>query len=177
MFKGARRLCWFAVLALALSTPLVAQSYKYFRLGAAEDARTTPVAGFALMGGGKDLDAAFKWLCERASEATSSFSGTTGMTTTIRTSKGLCKANSVSTLIVPDKAAAEDPKASEILRTAEAIFIAGGDQAMYLNHWADTPVRKGTQCSDRARCSDWWNQRGPCRDGRICLFGAGRRAR
>ncbi len=142
MFKGARRLCWFAVLALALSTPLVAQSYKYFRLGAAEDARTTPVPGFALMGGGKDLDAAFKWLCERASGGDFVVLRHHGDDDYDPYIKGLCKANSVSTLIVPDKAAAEDPRVAEILRTAEAIFIAGGDQAMYLNHWADTPVQK-----------------------------------
>jgi hypothetical protein len=42
-----------------------AESYKYFRVGNREDVATTPVAGIAMMGGGSDLDAAFRWLCNK----------------------------------------------------------------------------------------------------------------
>ena len=42
-----------------------AESYKYFRVGKKEDARTKPVAGIAMMGGGNDLDQAFRWLCNK----------------------------------------------------------------------------------------------------------------
>jgi cyanophycinase len=52
----------------------------------------------------------------------------------------LCQANSVATLIIPNREAAEDPAVAEIIRKAEVIFIAGGDQANYLRGWKGTPV-------------------------------------
>src|SRR5208282_906865 len=53
---------------------------------------------------------------------------------------GLCKLNSVATLIIADRLAALDPAVAEIIRHAGAIFIAGGDQALYVNFWKTTPV-------------------------------------
>ena len=55
--------------------------------------------------------------------------------------KKLCKANSVATLILADREAAEDPAVAEIIRKAEVVFIAGGDQANYLRGWKGTPVQ------------------------------------
>ena len=40
--------------------------YQYFRTGNSHDVQTKTQPGFALMGGGKDLDAAFKWMCDRS---------------------------------------------------------------------------------------------------------------
>jgi cyanophycinase len=117
------------------------QSYKYFRLGHAEDAETKPISGFALMGGGADLDVAFRWLCERAAGGDILVVRARGDDDYDPYINGLCKANSVATLIVPDKAAAEDPHVAEIIRRAEAIFIAGGDQANYINHWTNTAMQ------------------------------------
>lgn len=140
---SARRVLILCLIAAALPTPLFAQSYKYFRLGHAEDAHTKPVAGYALMGGGRDLDAAFKWLCDHASGGDFLVLRASGDDDYNPYIKGLCKANSVSTLILPDKAAAQDPRVGAIMQQAEAIFIAGGDQANYLNYWAGTPVQTG----------------------------------
>jgi cyanophycinase len=126
----------------AISFPADGQSYKYFRLGNPEDAHTNPVRGYALMGGGSDLDEAFKWLCDRASGGDFLVLRAHGDDDYNPYIKSLCKANSVATLILPDRAAAQDPKVAEIIRHAEAIFIAGGDQANYLNFWAGTPVQK-----------------------------------
>jgi cyanophycinase len=142
MFDHVLRLALLVVLAVAISTSTFAQSYKYFRLGHAEDVDTRPVAGYALMGGGKDLDAAFKWLCDRASGGDFLVLRASGDDDYNPYINDLCKANSVATLILPDKAAAQDPKVAAILRQAEAIFIAGGDQANYLNYWAETPVQQ-----------------------------------
>jgi len=44
---------------------LSAQSSQYFRTGNTADANPHAQFGIALMGGGEDLDAAFRWLCER----------------------------------------------------------------------------------------------------------------
>ena len=40
---------------------------------------------------------------------------------------GICKMNSVATLIIPDTDAANNPAVGEIIRHAEAVFIAGGN--------------------------------------------------
>jgi len=41
------------------------QHYKYSRIGNKEDAQTRPTAGIAMMGGGSDVDEAFRWLCAK----------------------------------------------------------------------------------------------------------------
>jgi hypothetical protein len=45
--------------------PVRSDSYKYFRQGNKEDVQTQPMAGIAMMGGGSDLDEAFRWLCRK----------------------------------------------------------------------------------------------------------------
>jgi len=123
-----------------LSDPPV--SYRYVRTGQPRDIRTTPVAGFALMGGGSDLDVAFKWLCDRANGGDFLILRARGDDAYNAFVNGLCHVNSVATLIIPDATAAEDPKVAEVIRNAEAIFIAGGDQARYVKGWTDTPVQR-----------------------------------
>ena len=46
----------------------------------------------------------------------------------------------MATLVIPDSAAAHDPAVAEIIRHAEAVFIAGGNQARYVQFWQGTPV-------------------------------------
>ena len=127
---------------LACATGLAqAASYKYFRLGNKEDAVTSPTAGIAMMGGGSDLDAAFSWLCNKGNGGDFLILRATGDDEYNSYVNKLCKANSVATLIIPDRASAEDPAAAKIIRKAEVIFIAGGDQANYIRGWQGTPVQ------------------------------------
>ena len=51
---------------LLLCTVVHAETFKYIRLGNKEDVQTKPSAGTAMMGGGSDLDEAFRWLCTKA---------------------------------------------------------------------------------------------------------------
>ena len=46
-----------------LGSPAQAKSFQYVRVGNKEDVQTKPLFGVAMMGGGKDLDQAFRWLC------------------------------------------------------------------------------------------------------------------
>ena len=55
--------------------------------------------------------------------------------------RGLCHLNSVATLIIPNREAAVDPFVGDAIKHASAIFIAGGDQANYINFWMNTPVQ------------------------------------
>lgn len=93
------------------------------------------------MGGGKDLDAAFRWMCQRSGGGDFLVLRATGDDAYNPYIQGLCHLNSVSTLIIPDRAAAADPFVVRAIRNAAAIFIAGGDQANYINFWTGTPLQ------------------------------------
>ena len=94
-----------------------------------------------MMGGGSDLDAAFRWLCGKANGGDFLILRARGDDSYNSYVNGLCKANSVATLIIPNRKAAQKPAVADIIRRAEAVFIAGGDQARYINFWRGTPVQ------------------------------------
>ena len=133
-------------LAILLSFSLIAAaehpSYQYFRIGKSSDSNAQAASGYALMGGGKDLDDAFRWLCEKGDGGDFLVLRAAGDDDYNSYVNGLCKANSVATLIIPDRNVAQDPKVAEIIRDAKAVFIAGGDQAHYIRGWQNTGVQK-----------------------------------
>ena len=117
--------------------------YQYFRIGNAEDKVTHPQFGIAMMGGGTDQDPAFLWLCQHANGGdllVLRATGTDAYNPYIRDLKG-CTLNSIATIVIPDKKAAQDPDVREKIMQAEAIFISGGDQDNYSKFWTDTPVQ------------------------------------
>lgn len=118
-----------------------AHSYRYFRVGNSADAAVTPRAGFALMGGGEDLDEAFRWLCEHASGGDLLVLRATGKDDYNSYIEKLCHLNSVATIVIPDRAAAGDPFVANAIRHTSALFLSGGDQANYVNYWTGTPVQ------------------------------------
>lgn len=93
-----------------------------------------------MLGGGSDLDEVFRWLCNKGNGGDFLILRARGDDDYNSYVNGLCKANSVATLIIPDREAAEDPAVAEIIRKAEVLFIAGGDQANYIRGWKGTPV-------------------------------------
>lgn len=126
---------------LAAALPLHASDYKYIRVGNDRDATTKTVPGYALMGGGSDLDEAFRFLCDKSVGGDFLILRAAGDDDYNPYVQSLCKMNSVATLIIPSREAANDPRVAEIIQHAEALFIAGGDQARYINWWQDTPVQ------------------------------------
>ena len=94
-----------------------------------------------MMGGGADLDEAFRWLCRKANGGDFLILRARGDDDYNSYVNGLCRLNSVATLIIPDRNAAQDPAVADIIRHAEAVFIAGGDQSRYVNFWQGTPVQ------------------------------------
>jgi cyanophycinase len=140
------RLWLSALLALSLAPilPSPAQTtpaYRYFRLGNATNATAAPRASYALMGGGTDLDEAFVWLCDRANHGDLLVLRATGTDAYNPYIQKLCSLNSVATIVIPNRAAAADPFVAQAISHASAIFIAGGDQANYINFWQGTPVQ------------------------------------
>jgi cyanophycinase len=128
-------------LCLAHARAQSAPAHRYFRVGNVSNTTATPRAGYALMGGGKDLDDAFKWLCGHANGGDLLVLRATGDDDYNPYIQGLCHLNSVGTLVIPNRAAAEDPFVAKAIADASAIFIAGGDQSNYINFWQGTPVQ------------------------------------
>ena len=102
------------------------------------------LAGLVLMGGGKDVDAAFRWLIGKA---------VGGHVMVVRASGTdaynpyILKfgAQSVETLIIKTPQEARDPQTLDKIRHADALWIAGGDQWNYVGTWGPSPVRDALQ--------------------------------
>lgn len=118
--------------------------FQYFSIGdvaARTPAKTSP--GLLLMGGGREIEAAFKWFVAEAGH---------GHIVIIRASGDDALQNwiyrdvggvaSVQTLIFHSRAPASDPHVLDIVRHADGIFIAGGDQSKYVRFWKGTPLNK-----------------------------------
>lgn len=165
--------CMFFLCSAFAETP----HYRYFRTGSPTDLQTKTQGGFALMGGGKDLDRAFQWMCERSGGGDFLILRASGDDDYNAYVQGLCHVNSVATLVMPDRAAAEDPFAAAAIRNAEAVFIAGGDQANYINCWMGTPPPKGVERGHSEEHPDCRNERWVSRSGRICILGSRRCSR
>jgi cyanophycinase len=118
-----------------------AGTYKYVRIGKQQDIQVAPAAGIAMMGGGSDLAEAFRWLCDKARGGDFLILRAAGDDDYNAYVNGICKLNSVATLIIPDREAAQNAAVADIIRHAEAVFIAGGDQSRYVNFWRNTPVQ------------------------------------
>jgi cyanophycinase-like exopeptidase len=118
----------------------------------------------ALVGGGYDVGEAFRWMIARAgiTKATGGrfviirATGTGAYNPYIYSSLGQVDSTSprgyemvggadlgvtsVETLVISSRAAAEDPLVLKVVGRANAIFIAGGDQADYYNYWQSTSL-------------------------------------
>ncbi|PGH38751.1 MAG: cyanophycinase, partial [Candidatus Nephrothrix sp. EaCA] len=55
-----------------------------------------------------------------------------------RTIDSLGKVQSVETLLINSRELADHPETAEVIRKAEMLFIAGGDQSNYMNYWRGT---------------------------------------
>ncbi|MBB6110179.1 cyanophycinase [Mucilaginibacter lappiensis] len=99
----------------------------------------TPVkAGLVMIGGGRDVDEAFKWMIDRSGGGDVVIiraSGKNGYNPYIY---GLGKVNSVETLKIDSRELANNDTVAYIIRNAEMLFIAGGDQSNYMNYWRGT---------------------------------------
>lgn len=102
----------------------------------------TTTGGMVLMGGGTDVDAAFRWMIDRSGG---------GDVVVIRADErigynsyiyDLGTVNSVETLLINSKEFANNDTVAYIIRNAEMVFIAGGDQSNYMNYWKGTKVEK-----------------------------------
>lgn len=135
---------WACASAAAAPTNVAAgqPAYEYFAIGdvaAGTPGKTSP--GLLLMGGGREIDEAFKWFAAQAGH---------GHIVILRASgddelqnwiyRDIGGVASVQTLIFHARAPASDPRVLAIVKHADGIFIAGGDQANYVRFWKGTPL-------------------------------------
>ena len=137
-YQCARRFVFVLLLAVGLAS--AQSSYKYIRVGNEADVTRKVTPGYALMGGGADLDEAFQFLCAKGMGGDFLVLRAAGDDDYNSYINSLCKMNSVATLIVPSRDAANDSMVVDIVRRAEVLFIAGGDQARYINWWQHTAL-------------------------------------
>lgn len=119
-----------------------AQGYTSWLTGSSEDADVQPEFGLCLMGGASESDEGMTWFLERANGGdvvVIRTSGSDGYNNYMFSELGVTL-NSVETIRFDSPEAAFDPYVIERLNSAEAIWMAGGNQATYVNYWKDTPV-------------------------------------
>lgn len=126
---------------LLLLLPL---AYQSFRTGNADDVTTAhPQPGFALIGGGQDVDEINHWFISKASHGdllVLRASGTDAYNPYSFNLVGAPHLNSVETLVIPSIQAAQDPYVLKRVAHAAAIFISGGDQWNYVHLWNQSPL-------------------------------------
>jgi len=113
--------------------------------GNADDADVDPSGpGLVLMGGGSDVDEAFMWwgdYIEGGDVVVIRTSGADGYNDYLY---DFGNADSVETMLVT-AGFADDPYVSWTIAHAEAVWLAGGDQAAYLQAWMGTGVQQSIQ--------------------------------
>ncbi|GAA4778132.1 hypothetical protein GCM10023231_00750 [Olivibacter ginsenosidimutans] len=109
-------------------------------VGDTTDVQTSTKGGLVIMGGGTDVDAAFRWMIARSGGGDVVIIRATGTDAYNPYVNGLGTVNSVETLKIDSRKLADDEGVAQIIRNAEMLFIAGGDQADYVGYWKDTKV-------------------------------------
>ncbi|WPO76991.1 GEVED domain-containing protein [Flavobacterium sp. KACC 22761] len=116
------------------------QTYTNWITGSASDVNTTTTGGTCLMGGGTDNDDAIKWMIQKSGGGDFVVIRSAGTGAYNDYIYGLGTVNSVETILIDTRAKASIAEIATKIRNAEALFIAGGDQATYVSYWKDTPV-------------------------------------
>ncbi|SEM37705.1 Cyanophycinase [bacterium A37T11] len=111
-------------------------------VGDTADVKSSTKSGLVLMGGGTDVDEAFQWMIERAGGGDAVIIRVSGTDAYNPYVKKLGSLNSVETLKIDSRSLANNEEVATIIRHAELLFIAGGDQSDYVNYW------KGTKTAD-----------------------------
>lgn len=143
---------WWLLAAMCLSPWAIAQTaaesqrdgYQYFEIGDIAASRPgSTEAGLMLVGGGDWPYEAFGWMIEKAGHGRIVILRASGTTNAqeefFRDIGGISAAQ---TIVFQDRRAASDPEVLRIVREADGIFLAGGDQSNYVRFWKGTPLNQ-----------------------------------
>ncbi len=96
---------------------------------------TATTGGTVLMGGGTDVDEAIKWMINKSGGGDFVVIRSTGTNAYNDYIYGLGGVNSVRTLLITSTSQANDACVVQTIRNAGAVFLAGGNQADYINYF------------------------------------------
>jgi cyanophycinase len=137
---------------LAAAVTLGAADHDYHLAGNPADVRPAATrGGLLLSGGGGNVESAFRWFVAAAGGGDIVvLRASGGATMNDYLFKEIGGVDSVETIVFHDRRAATDPRVLEVIARADGIFIAGGDQARYVNFWRGTPVAEALAAHVRA---------------------------
>ncbi|MEM9294758.1 MAG: Type 1 glutamine amidotransferase-like domain-containing protein [Planctomycetota bacterium] len=121
-----------------------AQSYNYYLTGSGADASASTQGGVLLAGGGSDVDAAMARFNDWAGGGdvlVLRASGSDGYNDYLFDEVGGAQPDSVETIVFRNSSASSNAFVLNKIANAEAIFLAGGNQANYFDDWLGTPVQ------------------------------------
>jgi cyanophycinase len=123
------------------------KDYDLYRSGSAADALPPQPAAnlLVLMGGGIDVDDAFRAMIAKARGDTAAkvdvvilrTSGADGYNAYLMAMDGV---DSVESIVLKTRNGASAPEVLDLVNRADVLFIAGGDQSTYIDLWAGTPL-------------------------------------
>lgn len=126
--------------------------YRYFEIGDVTATRPQPTsAGLMMVGGGDWPYDAFRWFIAKAGHGrivVLRASGTTESQDEFY--KEIGGVTAVQTILFEDRKAASDPRVLDIVRHADGLFLAGGDQSNYVRMWKGTPLNAAIDAHVRA---------------------------
>jgi cyanophycinase-like exopeptidase len=133
-----------AVMAIFLAgnQRVFGQGYVSYFTGDTTDVSTATIPGLVLMGGSVENDSAMVWWLKKAGGGdvlVIRASGSDGYNDYLYSELGQ-SVNSVETLVFNNREASFHPYVRRRIAECEALWIAGGDQARYVNFWKDSPV-------------------------------------
>lgn len=137
-------LCFLLLVPAAAGSGAAKPAFTVYQTGDQKNVATDPTGGVVLMGGGPDVDAAFRWMLGRSrggDVVVIRASGSDGYNDYLFTLDDVGSlADSVATFVFFERSAASEASVLQTVGEAEALFIAGGDQAEYVRLWDDTPL-------------------------------------
>jgi cyanophycinase len=119
--------------------------YTSYFSGSANPVQAQGQGGTVLMGGGSDVDEAFRFLADRGGGGDILILRTSGADGYNDYLMDLVRPNSVESVVLNDREASFLPEIERKIDQAESIFLAGGDQSEYLQFWRDTPLQAALQ--------------------------------
>jgi cyanophycinase-like exopeptidase len=114
--------------------------FRYYVVGNPADVERPTRGLWVAQGGGDDVDANYVRMGEYGGGGDFVVLRASGADDYNDYIFGLCRCDSVETIVFDKGAATADPFVIETIRNAEALFIGGGDQSNYIRYWKDTPV-------------------------------------
>ena len=129
-----------AAIAILAGHAVAAEDFHYYVSGNPADVATTSQGLLVLQGGGDDVDANYVRMGKLSGGGDFVVLRASGDDDYNDYILALCKCDSVETVVFENRQAAFDEFVINKIRSAEALFIAGGDQSRYVRFWKDTPV-------------------------------------